>query len=114
MADVKIDSKLFQDRLSQLVNAWKADKRSADTVFAGVSSIIVLMGKVEEIPDYGKNNAMHVCLRLDFESSFAMAGDTANLSSIVLAARLRVSYHSDAPNPRYHLHCDDAKEGLVA
>ena len=61
MADVKIDGKLFQDRLSQLVNAWKADKRSADGgVFGGVSSIVVMMGKVEEAPEYGKNNAMHV------------------------------------------------------
>lgn len=64
MGDVKIDGKLFQDRLSQLASAWKADKRSGDSVFGGVSSILIMMGKVEEAPEYGKNNAMHVSLHV--------------------------------------------------
>lgn len=62
MADsIKIDGKLFQERVSHLINAWKADKRSGDTLFGGASSILVMMGKVEEVQNFSKNNAMHVC-----------------------------------------------------
>lgn len=60
MADIKIDSKVFQERISHFINAWKADKRSGDALFGGVSSIIINMGKVEEVPEFHKNNAMHV------------------------------------------------------
>jgi nucleosome binding factor SPN SPT16 subunit len=60
MADIKIDSKLFQERISHFAGAWKNDLRSKDAIFAGVGSIIILMGKVEEAPEYYKNNAMHV------------------------------------------------------
>lgn len=60
MADIKIDSKLFQERISHFINAWKADKRSGDALFQGVSSIVVLMGKVDANPEFHKNNAMHV------------------------------------------------------
>ena len=62
MADIKIDSKAFQERLSHFVTAWKADKRSGDALFAGASSIVILMGKVDEEPAFYKNNAMHVRL----------------------------------------------------
>lgn len=58
---IKIDGKLFQERVSHLINAWKADKRSGDAVFGGVSSIVLMMGKVEEVQNFNKNNAMHVC-----------------------------------------------------
>lgn len=61
MADIKIDSKVFQERMSHFINAWKADKRSGDALFGGVSSMVVLMGKVDEEPEFYKNNAMHVC-----------------------------------------------------
>jgi Nucleosome binding factor SPN, SPT16 subunit len=61
MADIKIDSKLFQERISHFISAWKADKRSGDALFGGVSSIVILMGKVDEEPEFYKNNAMHVC-----------------------------------------------------
>lgn len=61
MADIKIDGKLFQERITHFINAWKADKRAGDGgVFGGVSSILIMMGKVEEIPEFQKNNAMHV------------------------------------------------------
>ena len=60
MGDITIDGKLFQERISHFVNAWKADKRAGDSVFAGASSIIIMMGKVEETPEFHKNNAMHV------------------------------------------------------
>lgn len=61
MGDIKIDSKTFQERLSHFVTTWKADKRTGgDALFAGASSIVVLMGKVDEEPEFFKNNAMHV------------------------------------------------------
>ncbi|KAF3057945.1 FACT complex subunit ctc-2 [Daldinia childiae] len=62
MADIKIDGKLFQERINHFINAWKADKRAGDTVFSGVSSILIMMGKVEENPEFQKNNAMHFWL----------------------------------------------------
>ncbi|KAL2159701.1 hypothetical protein VTH06DRAFT_2270 [Thermothelomyces fergusii] len=62
MADIKIDSKTFQERLSHFIAAWKSDKRSGDALFAGASSILILMGKVDEEPEFYKNNAMHFWL----------------------------------------------------
>ncbi|KAK3377832.1 transcription elongation complex subunit [Podospora didyma] len=63
MADIKIDSKVFQERISHFINAWKADKRSGDALFAGASSIVILMGKVtDQNPEFHKNNAMHFWL----------------------------------------------------
>ncbi|KAK0720559.1 FACT complex subunit-domain-containing protein [Lasiosphaeris hirsuta] len=62
MAEIKIDSKTFQERISHFVNAWKTDKRSGDALFNGVSSIVVLMGKVDQNPEFHKNNAMHFWL----------------------------------------------------
>lgn len=60
MAEIKIDSKLFQERVSHFINAWKADKRSGDALFGGASSIVINMGKAEEVPEFHKNNAVHV------------------------------------------------------
>lgn len=60
MAEIKIDKNLFQERLSHLYSAWKADKRSGDALFGGASSILVLMGKSEEAAQFQKNNAIHV------------------------------------------------------
>ena len=64
MADdeVRIDKQVFQDRLSQFVSAWKADKRAGDVLFGGVSSILVLMGRNEASSSVSKNNAMHFWL----------------------------------------------------
>ena len=63
MADeVKIDSHTFHNRLSSFTSAWKADRRSNDALFAGVGSILVLMGKNEDTGAYQKSNAMHVCI----------------------------------------------------
>lgn len=62
MADnVKIDGKLFQERINHFVGAWKNDKRAGDTIFSGVSSILIMMGKVDD-PVFHKNNSMHVRL----------------------------------------------------
>ncbi|KAL8704867.1 MAG: hypothetical protein Q9201_001983 [Fulgogasparrea decipioides] len=63
MADeVKIDAHTFHHRLSSLTSAWKADKRAGNALFAGVGSIVVLMGKNEETASYQKSNAMHYWL----------------------------------------------------
>ena len=67
MAEIKIDSKIFQERVSHFATAWKNDLRSKDGQFGGANSIVVMMGKVEEVPEFHKNNAMHVslaCLQL--------------------------------------------------
>ena len=61
---MKIDKDNFNNRLSHFYTAWKNDKRSSgDTLFGGVGSIVVLMGRNEEVPSFGKSNAMSV-LRL--------------------------------------------------
>lgn len=60
MADIKIDGKLFQERVSHFVSSWKNDLRSKEALFGGASSLVVMMGKVEEAPELHKNNAMHV------------------------------------------------------
>ncbi|KAL6908926.1 FACT complex subunit domain-containing protein [Trichoderma evansii] len=62
MAEIKIDSKLFQERLSHFITAWKNDLRSKDGLFGGVSSFVIMMGKVEEVPEFHKNNAVHFWL----------------------------------------------------
>ncbi len=63
MADeVKIDKEAFQERLLSFVSIWKTEKRSGDALFGGVGSIVILMGRNEEAPNFQKKNAMHVRL----------------------------------------------------
>ncbi|KHN94288.1 FACT complex subunit spt-16 [Metarhizium album ARSEF 1941] len=62
MADIKIDGKLFQERISHFATAWKNDLRAKDGLFGGAASILIMMGKMEEIPEFHKNNAMHFWL----------------------------------------------------
>ncbi|RDA87172.1 hypothetical protein CP532_4287 [Ophiocordyceps camponoti-leonardi (nom. inval.)] len=62
MPEIKIDSKLFQERISHFATAWKNDLRSKDGLFGGTTSILIMMGKVEEIPELHKNNALHFWL----------------------------------------------------
>ena len=58
--EVKIDKNNFNDRLSHFTSQWRNDnKRGNDGLFGGVGSIVVLMGKNEEIPSFKQNNAMH-------------------------------------------------------
>lgn len=59
--EVKIDKQVFHNRLSNFISAWKADKRANDTLFGGVGSIVIHMGKNEDTVTFQKNNAMHVC-----------------------------------------------------
>lgn len=58
MSEIKLDSKLFQERISHFAAAWKNDLRSKDSQFGGANSIVVMMGKGDA--DIYKNNAMHV------------------------------------------------------
>jgi nucleosome binding factor SPN SPT16 subunit len=60
MAEIKIDSQIFQERISHFVGAWKNDVRSKENYFNGASSIVILMGKPEDGQDFYKNNAVHV------------------------------------------------------
>lgn len=109
MAEIKIDSKVFQERLSHFITAWKSDKRSGDALFAGASSIVILMGKVDEKPEFYKNNAMHVC------SPQRRCPCTDNANEIaVLAAWLRVSDDADALHSRHPVHPHDPEKRFVA
>ena len=70
MAEIKIDFKLFHERISHFVSTWKSDKRGgANNVFHDVSSIVILMGKMEDVQEYHKNNCMHVSLPRDTRPS---------------------------------------------
>lgn len=61
MADeVAIDKQVFHDRLSSFLAAWKADKRSGDSVFNGVGSIVIAKGKPLRSGGYDKTAAFQV------------------------------------------------------
>ena len=60
MAEIKIDSRLFQERVSHFASAWKNDLRANNGLFHDAQSLLIMMGKVEEVPELHKNNAMHV------------------------------------------------------
>lgn len=63
MADeVSIDKGNFHARLSGLISAWKADKRSGGNVFGDVGSIAVVMGKTDEAAGFHKANALQFWL----------------------------------------------------
>lgn len=67
MAEIKIDSKLFQERISHFVTSWKNDLRSNDGLFGGANSLVVMMGKVNEVPEFHKNNAVHVSSSINYQ-----------------------------------------------
>ena len=62
MAEIKIDSRLFQERISHFASAWKNDLRANNGLFHDAHAVLIMMGKVEEVPELHKNNAMHVSL----------------------------------------------------
>ncbi|KAL2758648.1 hypothetical protein ACRALDRAFT_1075151 [Sodiomyces alcalophilus JCM 7366] len=67
MAEIKIDGKLFHERITHFTSAWKNDNlRNRDNddggVFRNATSILIMMGKVEQVPELHKNNAMHFWL----------------------------------------------------
>lgn len=111
MADIKIDTKLFQERTSHFLNAWKADKRSGDALFGGVSSILIMMGKVDSEPEFHKNNAMHVCrAEFDLERLRRECDRVLTTAKIVLAPGIRIPDDAHALNTRHHLYPHNAKE----
>lgn len=59
--EIVVDKATFFNRLSTLYTAWKTDRRSGNSMFGGVGSIVVLMGKTDEANSFQKSNAMHVC-----------------------------------------------------
>ncbi|KAK4241309.1 FACT complex subunit-domain-containing protein [Achaetomium macrosporum] len=99
MADIKIDSKAFQERLSHFVGAWKADKRNGDALFGGVSSIVILMGKVDEEPELHKNNAMHFWL-LGYEFPTTLMLLTPE-SMYILTTQKKAKYLDQIKNSRF-------------
>lgn len=63
MADeVSIDKATFHNRLSAFISQWKQDKRNGDTLFAGASSIAIVMGKSDESQGFTKTSAMQFWL----------------------------------------------------
>ncbi|KEZ38646.1 FACT complex subunit SPT16 [Scedosporium apiospermum] len=86
MAEIKIDSQLFQERISHFVSSWKNDARSKEGLFNGASSIIILMGKAEDSQDFHKNNAMHFWL-LGYEFPATLMLFTMDCLYIVTTAK---------------------------
>jgi nucleosome binding factor SPN SPT16 subunit len=63
MADeVTIDKTTFHNRLSAFISQWKQDKRNGDTLFAGASSIAIVMGKSDDSQGFTKTSAMQFWL----------------------------------------------------
>jgi nucleosome binding factor SPN SPT16 subunit len=58
--EIKIDKHAFHERLGLLISAWKSDKRSGDSLFGGVGSILIVFGKADDGVGFQKTNAMHV------------------------------------------------------
>lgn len=126
MAEIKIDSQLFQERISHFVSSWKNDARSKEGLFNGASSIIILMGKAEDSQDFHKNNAMHVgspnpsqnscflpfiTFQLLCKSFFFLCPFVFWLTSLlVLVAGIRVPRNVDAFHDGLPLHCHDSQE----
>ncbi|TGO32871.1 hypothetical protein BHYA_0282g00020 [Botrytis hyacinthi] len=86
MVDIRIDKNLFQERLSHFISSWKADKRGGDAVFNGANSILVLMGKTEDVASFQKNNAIHFWL-LGYEFPATLFLFTVDTLYIVTTAK---------------------------
>ncbi|KAL7270396.1 FACT complex subunit spt16 [Rhizina undulata] len=57
--DIKIDKQLFHSRLGNLMATWKDPKKN--DAFAGVGSMVVILGRTEEGP-YSKSLSLHFWL----------------------------------------------------
>lgn len=63
MADeVTIDKATFHNRLSAFISQWRQDKRNGDSLFAGASSIAIVMGKSDESQGFSKTSALQFWL----------------------------------------------------
>jgi hypothetical protein len=59
--DIVIDKAAFHDRLSNFIAQWKNDKRAGETLFGGVGSIVICIGKAsEQTTSYTKSAAFQV------------------------------------------------------
>ena len=86
MADeVSIDKATFHNRLSAFISQWKQDKRNGDTLFAGASSIAIVMGKSDESQGFTKTSAMQFWL-LGYEFPHTLFILTPDLLQIVPSA----------------------------
>ena len=63
-SEIEISADLFHSRLSSFIAAWKNDKRNNDTLFGGVSSVVISVGKATE-GAYPKSAAVQVSLAMD-------------------------------------------------
>ena len=115
-ADVKIDKDLFYNRLSHLYTSWKNDKRSSgDAVFGGVGSILVVMGKTEEVPTFAKSNALFVypCTFRTPKGVCTLQKQLLILSQASLVAAIRIPSDSILVHFGLFLHRDDWQERCV-
>jgi nucleosome binding factor SPN SPT16 subunit len=68
---IEIDKKVFHERLSSFLTQWKNDKRapsSSDTIFGGVGSIAICVGKGDENnPDNDTKTAAFQLWLLSYE-----------------------------------------------
>ena len=59
--EVQLDKEAFHNRLSGFLAQWRNDKRAGDSLFGGVGSIVIVMGKSDmDKVMYQKNNAFQV------------------------------------------------------
>ncbi|KAA8647532.1 chromatin-remodeling protein SPT16 [Aspergillus tanneri] len=84
--EIIIDRSTFFRRLSSFYSLWKTEKRSGHTVFGGVGSIIILMGKTDEANSFQKNNAMHFWL-LGYEFPATLMVFTTEMMYVVTTAK---------------------------
>jgi nucleosome binding factor SPN SPT16 subunit len=65
---IEIDKDLFHERLSSFLSQWKSDKRASESVFGGVGSICICVGKGDEnTPDADTKTAAFQLWLLSYE-----------------------------------------------
>ncbi|KAJ9236799.1 hypothetical protein DTO169E5_5569 [Paecilomyces variotii] len=84
--EIVIDKNNFFNRLSSFYSAWKADRRSGNTVFGGVGSTVIVMGKTDEANSFQKSNAMHFWL-LGYEFPATLFVFTIDAMYVVTTAK---------------------------
>lgn len=84
--EIVVDKATFFNRLSTLYTAWKTDRRSGNSMFGGVGSIVVLMGKTDEANSFQKSNAMHFWL-LGYEFPATLMVFTTEAMYVVTTAK---------------------------
>ena len=62
-SEIEISADLFHGRLSSFIAAWKNDKRNNDTLFGGVGSVVISVGKATE-GAYPKSAALQVRIHI--------------------------------------------------